>query len=193
MDNEAGFRIDGILYPFPDSYTVGDSVLIKVLSGLDMEDYFEGLAEVQEQAAALTSGQARLDPRLFAALIGVSVWRAHPRWSVERATQFVQRIDMDKLVTEQAVESIEEETPEGDASPPAPTPTELESQGKSNGAGHLSDVSLPSLVGESRPEQAERSEQTDASEGVSDSEERHPSPSGSPPSATPSPVSTPGI
>lgn len=181
MADEAGFRIDGILYPFPDSYTVGDSVLIKVLGGLDMEDYFEGLADVQEQTEALARGQARIDPRLFAALIGVSVWRGHPRWSVERVTQFVQGIDMDKLVTEQAATAFEDETPEDDASPPAQTKTEPEPQENSNGAGHLTDASLPSLVDASK------------AEPVADSVEQLPSHSGLPLSATTSPASTPGI
>lgn len=103
-DDQAGFEIAGVFYPFPDSYTIGDSVLVRMLTGMDMEEFGELLAD---------SEGATSDPRLLIGLIGVAVWHKHPRWSVDRAARFVQQTDLDQL-------GFPESDEEGDAVPPAP-------------------------------------------------------------------------
>ncbi len=91
-EDQPGFEIAGAFYPFPDSYTIGDSVLVRMLTGLDMEEFGELLADSDDENA-----ESRSDPRLLIGLIGVAVWHKHSKWSVERVARFVQNTDISLL------------------------------------------------------------------------------------------------
>lgn len=117
MAEQAGFRIGDEFYPFPDNYTLGDSVLIETLTGLDMEEFAEKLAESEGSA------------RIFAGLIGVAVWRQNPRWSSAKAARFVESLDLTTISSE-----APEEEPDED--PPSPPPAE------DDDGGTLSDGSI---------------------------------------------------
>ena len=99
MPDQAGFRVGEEFYPFPDNYRIGDSVLIEMLTGLDMEDFAEALAEGEASA------------RVFAGLIGVAIWRAHPRWDVNKAARFVHELDLSTITSEAPAEEGEGEDP----------------------------------------------------------------------------------
>lgn len=99
MAQEAGFRIGEEFYPFPDNYRIGDSVLIEMLTGLDMEDFAEALAESESSA------------RVFAGLIGVAVWRQHPRWDLNKVARFVRDLDLSSIGAEGGGEEEEEDPP----------------------------------------------------------------------------------
>jgi len=107
-----GFEINGEFFAFPDTFTITDSVLVKVLGNLDMEEFGEALAD-----------GATTDPRVIVSLMGVAVARAHPRWAVEKTARFMQGVEMDSIAFHGDTEPDDE--PAGtDAGPPDQPPSE---------------------------------------------------------------------
>lgn len=105
----AGFTVDGVDYDWAESYTLGDSVLIRAVSGMDMEEFGELLADAQED-----DSPARRDPRLLVAMVAVGIWRKHRRWPLDRVAQFALSIDFERFEI-----ALPEEPEEDDAGPPA--------------------------------------------------------------------------
>jgi hypothetical protein len=100
MAEDPGFMIDGRFYAFPQSYTLGDSLLIRRLTGLTMTQFGDLLGD----------GDGTDDPGAIAGLVGVAVWHANPRWDIERVQRFVLAIDM---------ASLQVQAPEDEPDPPA--------------------------------------------------------------------------
>ena len=84
-EEKAGFRIEGREYPFPQTFRLGDPVVVRSLTGM----------EFKEWAAALDDEDQREDPVVLIGLIGVAVAQGNPRWSREKVIAFVQRIDLE--------------------------------------------------------------------------------------------------
>jgi hypothetical protein len=148
-------------------------VLIKMVGGLDMEDFGELLAD----------GNATSDPRALVGMIAVAVWRKNPRWDLQRVTRFVHQVDMDKLGFEGGDESSEEEEepePEADAGPPSQTKTGPESLITNDFGVNLTDANSSSPAVESKSPGVDAAARMDGSEEDSESGEQPPSPTGSP-------------
>lgn len=96
---QAGFEIDGRFYAFPDSFALGDPVLVKELTGMPFTPDFTDAVSDPEFLE-------NPDPTVLIGLVGVAVWQGNPRWKREKVVQFVSRIDFDKF---EAVGGDEEE------------------------------------------------------------------------------------
>ena len=75
-------------YPFAESFTMGDTVLIRELTGMRFSEFAERLGEMQSDPEAGT------DQDVLLAMVGCAVWHRNPRWSRDRAVRFAERIDM---------------------------------------------------------------------------------------------------
>jgi hypothetical protein len=102
VEEQGGFTIEGRFYPWPESFRIGDPVLIRELTGYEWEDF----------AARLDDGPG-MD--MLAGLVGVAVWQGNPRWRRDRVLEYVQRIDI------AAIDFPEVASNGGDAGPPEPT------------------------------------------------------------------------
>ena len=100
-EDKAGFEIDGRFYPFPQSFRLGDPVLVKELTGMEFNDFVEAFDSLDPEDG--------VDPVVMVGLVGVAVWQEHPRWSRDKVVRFVQAVDMEKF---DAIGG------EGEASPP---------------------------------------------------------------------------
>jgi len=112
---EAGYQIRNKFYPFPSSFRLLDSVLIRELTGMSWEEFINGMPDDDDPDAVA-------DPTVMSGLIGVAIWQANPTWQRSKVARFVQGITMDE-VEAVGMEADEEEAAEGDASPPAVTET----------------------------------------------------------------------
>lgn len=102
MSSEPGFRIGAEFFPMSDSYTLGDTVLIRRVTGMGMSEFAECLMDEARQADAM------------AGLVAVAVARRYPSWPAEKVTKYVFAIDFADL------ESVAGEDVGGDVvDPPA--------------------------------------------------------------------------
>lgn len=99
---DAGFIIEGVEFPQPDSVKLGDGPLVREVTGLSWDDF----------TRALDSGEAGLDA--LPGLVAISVARKFPGWSRKRVVEFVSDIDFENL------EVRGDDTASGDADPPPP-------------------------------------------------------------------------
>jgi hypothetical protein len=79
-----GFEIEGRRYPFPESFRLGDPVLVAELTGMSFPEFAE----------ALDDPDRREDPAILIGLIGVAVWQGNPRWRRDKVIAYVQQIDL---------------------------------------------------------------------------------------------------
>jgi hypothetical protein len=105
---EAGYQIRNKFYPFPSSFRLLDSVLIRELTGMSWEEFINGMPDDDDPDAVA-------DPTVMSGLIGVAVWQANPTWPRAKVSRFVQGITMEEV---EAVGMEEDEEEEADASPP---------------------------------------------------------------------------
>lgn len=99
-DERPGFEIDGRRYPFPESFRLGDPVLVAELSGMPFPEFAEKLQDEEE----------RKDPAVLIGLVGVAVWQGNPRWRRARVVEYVQQIDTEGF---EAFGGDGEDEPEG--------------------------------------------------------------------------------
>lgn len=99
MSEQAGFKVNGTLYPFAQRIRLCDPVLVKEVTGLDFAEFAERMDE-----SGLTDVVVR------AGLAAVAIWQAYPRWTRDKVRKFIEDIDLD---------SLEIEAGEDDADPPA--------------------------------------------------------------------------
>lgn len=122
MADKPGFDLDGRFYPFAENHTMGDAVLIQMVTGMDGEEYAELLgeasAEMEQIVAAKDAGDeepitvAAKDARVLLGLVSIAFWRAHPSWSVARVARHVsQNVDISRITFHGGVEEAEAETP----------------------------------------------------------------------------------
>lgn len=106
----AGFKLDGVEYEWPQSFRLGDPVLIREVTGLDWQE-FVTLAERGDG-----------DPSVVAGLIAASVWQANPKWSRERVRSLVEQADLDSLDVSE--EGEPDDPPVAEEAPPSATSPE---------------------------------------------------------------------
>lgn len=120
-------RIDGRPYEIPQSYTLGDTVIIERVTGLDFAAYIERIE------------RGELSGSVIAGVIAWTLRHAHPQWPYERIERLVSNVDLSELL-----EQLQEMPERGgdDRRPPAdttPSPTSpivstLSLDGHSDGA-----------------------------------------------------------
>jgi hypothetical protein len=81
--SEAKIKIDGVVYDFPTQIRLGDAVLVRELTGVEVEDL--------EEAGNLTK---------LTAYLAIAVWQANPKWTRARVAQFVEQVDIESVETE---------------------------------------------------------------------------------------------
>lgn len=110
---KAGFEIDGVFYPIPEAFRLGDTVLVEEL--LPKRLTFKDFAE------ALDDEDARQNPAILIPFVAVAVWQKHKNWSRDKVKQFVERIDFESFdvrgVGDDAPASQEEMRPPAEGSP----------------------------------------------------------------------------
>lgn len=116
MSDRAAFLIEGVEYPIPSRYRLGDPVLIEEISGLTFEEF----------SIRLSSGgwYQGVDPAVLTGVIAVAVWQANQNWSREKARRYVERIAQDgfewKLPEQKADDA---DPPEGATEDPSLSPS----------------------------------------------------------------------
>lgn len=113
--SHAAFLIDGVEYAIPQSYRLGDPVLIEEISGLRFHEFAERLTTSEWLIGR--------DPAVLVAVVAVAVWQQHEDWSREKVRKFIEALDTDQFDFK-----LPEQT-ETDADPPdepageSPSPT----------------------------------------------------------------------
>lgn len=113
---KAGFEIAGRFYPWPESFRLGDPVLITELTGLEFSEFAEALDDDE---------RGLNDPVILLGVVGAAIWQANPRWTRERAARHVQGIPQNQFsyVAGAAGEEDESADPPAEAPSGAGTPT----------------------------------------------------------------------
>lgn len=117
--SEPGFVIQGVFYPTPTAFKLGDPVLIEELTGKLFPDFAEALGDEDRQN----------DPAVLIGLIGVAVWHQHPKWPRARVVEYVQQLDIEAFEFQGGTE--DEPVPPATAEPGENSPS---SAGTSNGS-----------------------------------------------------------
>jgi hypothetical protein len=105
MPDKDGVEIYKRFYPWPESFRLGDPVLVKEVTGMRWPDFAQALDEMEEDEVP--------DQVVLAGLIAVAFWQGNPQMSRDKARRAVERISMDD------VEILEADDGGVDASPPA--------------------------------------------------------------------------
>lgn len=110
-----GFEIHDAFYPLPESFRMGDPVLVEEVTGLTWGEFSDRTEEPEN------------DPAVMLGMLAVAVWQTNPRWRRDRVARFVESLDIGdvKFIGEEA---DEQSPPDGAASPQAD-----DSTSKSNG------------------------------------------------------------
>lgn len=87
QSDKAGFIIAGREYPFPETFRLGDPVLITQTTGMTFKEF----------SAALDDEELREDPAVLLGLVAVAVSQGNPRWKRDRVIEFVEQIDLDSF------------------------------------------------------------------------------------------------
>lgn len=86
-NGQAGFNIEGLFYPTPKAFRLGDPVLVREVTGLPWAEFCELLDGADDD----------IDPVAMTGLIAVAVWQAQPRWTRARVARYLEGIDIDKV------------------------------------------------------------------------------------------------
>ena len=106
---ESGFWIDGQHYPFPESYTLGQTILVSRITNDEFYKYSE----------ALQNGTR--DHAVIAAWAAVAVWNKHPDWSIDEVERFIMSVDIEQFEVSSGSTEDVDPPPSGSVEPPEPT------------------------------------------------------------------------
>jgi hypothetical protein len=172
MPDRDGVEIYKRFYPWPDSFRLGDPVLVKEITGMRWPDFVQALDD-QNQAIADAEEMGGPTPQpdqvVLAGLVAVAFWQGNPTMSRDKARRALERIPMEDI------EVIDGDEGEADLIPPA--------EGSASGGAEQPTTSNGS---EFSPEQY-----TETTLPGSSSDETSPNGSGLPGSPTTSPESLP--
>jgi hypothetical protein len=99
---EPGFEIRGRLYPFPQSFRAGDTLLIRELTGMEFVAFCEALDDEDNE-----------DERVTIGLLGTAIWQKHTTWRRDKVVRYVEGLDLEHMNLvglEDEPEEPEEET-----------------------------------------------------------------------------------
>jgi hypothetical protein len=83
---EAGFEIRGRLYPFPNSFRAGDTLLIRELTGMEFVAFCEALDDEENE-----------DERVTIGLLGTAIWQQHTTWRRDKVIRYVENLDLEHM------------------------------------------------------------------------------------------------
>ncbi len=106
---EPGFWIDGQHYPFPESYTLGQTILVSRITGDEFYKYSEALQE------------GTRDHSVIAAWAAVSVWTKNPDWSIDEVERFIMAVPIDAFEIQSGTQEEDSPPPSGSVEPPEST------------------------------------------------------------------------
>lgn len=98
-NKQPDFSIGKQDFYFPDSFRLGDPVLIEEVTGKDFTEFAEMLDDPHR----------RKSPVVLAGLVAVAVWQAHPTWRRDRVRRFIEETAQESLEFSQADEPEESE------------------------------------------------------------------------------------
>lgn len=107
--SEPGFVIDGEHYPFPDNYTLGDTMLIGRFTGKGMYEFAEAIFDGTQ------------DPAIITAYAAVAFWKKHPRWKLEKVEQHIMSVQFDAFGVETGEPSSDTDPQKGNGEKPEST------------------------------------------------------------------------
>lgn len=92
-----GFEVNDRFYKMPESFRMGDPILVEEVTGLTWPEFSDRLEEPEG------------DPAVMLGMLAVAVWQGNDRWRREKVARFVEALSIED------VKFIAEET---DARPP---------------------------------------------------------------------------
>lgn len=102
-EQQPGFLIDGVFYPAPKSFRLGDPVLVREVTGLEWDEFD---ARYKDAYEAVEAKEEATDPLVVLGLIACAVWQKYPSWKRDRVLRFVEQVDMASL---EAVGAVDDE------------------------------------------------------------------------------------
>jgi hypothetical protein len=117
MPDRSGVEIYKRFYAWPDTFRLGDPVLVKEVTGMKWPDFAAALDEQNqaiEEAEEMGGPAPQPDQVVLAGLIAVAFWQGNPMMSRDKARRALERIPMDDI------EVIDGDEGEADVGPPAP-------------------------------------------------------------------------
>ena len=106
---EPGFHIDGKHYPFPESYTLGQTILV---SRITRDEFYKFAEAIQEGTR---------DHSVIAAWAAVSVWQGNPDWTIDQVERFIMGIDIEAFDVASGEQDDTDPPPSGSVEPPEST------------------------------------------------------------------------
>lgn len=107
MPDQDGVEIYKRFYPWPESFRLGDPVLVKEVTGMRWPDFAQALDEMDPEETP--------DQVVLAGLIAVAYWQGNPQMSRDKVRRTLERIPMEAFEIVEGDEGVAED----DASPPA--------------------------------------------------------------------------
>jgi len=129
MADQSGVEVYKRFYPWPNSFRLGDPVLVNQMTGMTWPEFTAAL-DAQNQAIAeaeeMGDEPPQADQVVLAGLIAVAFWQGNPHMSRDKARRALERVPMEEI------EMIDEETddrPPDLAAGEPPSMTSSESDG----------------------------------------------------------------
>jgi hypothetical protein len=116
MPDRDGVEIYKRFYPWPDSFRLGDPVLVKEVTGMKWPDFAQALDDQNqaiEESEEMGTNPPQPDQVVLAGLIAVAFWQGNPMMSRDKARRALERIPMDDI------EVVDGDEGEADVGPPA--------------------------------------------------------------------------
>ena len=116
MPDRDGVEIYKRFYPWPDSFRLGDPVLVKEITGMRWPDFVQALDDQNqaiEEAQEMGGPATQPDQVVLAGLIAVAFWQGNPLMSRDKARRALERIPMEDI------EVVDGDEGEADVGPPA--------------------------------------------------------------------------
>lgn len=90
----AGFEIKDRFYAWPESFRMGDVVLVEQVTGLDWPAFTNRLPDEEEIAGVPDEAE---DLVVLTGLMATSIWQNHPHWRRDRVIRYVEQLDLESI------------------------------------------------------------------------------------------------
>lgn len=108
VEQQPYVEIEGRVYALPQSFRLGDPVLVQEVTGLAWPEFVDRLDDAAD------------DPTALLGMIAVAVWQGNPRWRRDKVARYVEALQMDALQVVVPDREVDEGPPvETPATPPA--------------------------------------------------------------------------
>jgi hypothetical protein len=100
MPDRDGVEIYKRFYPWPDSFRLGDPVLVKEITGMRWPDFVQALDDQNrsmEEAEEMGEEPPQPDQVVLAGLIAIAFWQGNALMSRDKARRALERIPMEDI------------------------------------------------------------------------------------------------